>query len=69
MVTGTGGTPYSFQGENIAGNRTTISNGGNFTMGSTPYNPEMISSELFLHFDSKSRTSNHSCPTSRLRTV
>lgn len=50
------GTPYSFQGENIAGNRTTISNrrGGNFTMSSTfPYNPEMISSELFLRFDGK----------------
>ena len=50
------GTPYSFQGENIAGNRTTISNrrGGNFTMSSTfPYNPEMISSERFLRFDGK----------------
>ncbi len=50
------GTPYSLQGENIAGNRTTISNrnGGNFTMSSTfPYNPEMISSELFLRFDGK----------------
>lgn len=48
------GTPYSFQGENIAGNRTTISNsrGGNFTMSSTfPYNEEMISSELFLRFN------------------
>lgn len=48
------GTPYSFQGENIAGNRTTISNsrGGNFTMSSSfPYNEEMISSELFLRFN------------------
>ncbi|QRX63840.1 tetratricopeptide repeat protein [Dysgonomonadaceae bacterium zrk40] len=48
------GTPYSFQGENIAGNRTTISNsrGGNFTMSSTfPYSEEMIFSELFLRFD------------------
>ncbi len=50
------GTPFSFQGENISGNRTTISNsrGGNFTMSSTfPYNPEMISSELFLRFDGR----------------
>lgn len=50
------GTPYSFQGENISGNRTTISNsrGGNFTMSSTfPYQPEMISSELFLRFNGR----------------
>ena len=50
------GTPYSFQGENISGNRTTISNsrGGNFTMSSSfPYQPEMISSELFLRFNGR----------------
>lgn len=50
------GTPYSFQGENISGNRTTISNhrGGNFTMSSSfPYTREMIASELFLRFDGR----------------
>ncbi len=50
------GTPYSFQGEKISGNRTTISNsrGGNFTMSTVfPYTPEMIASELFLRFDGK----------------
>ncbi len=50
------GTPYSFQGENISGNRTTISNrrGGNFTITSTfPYKPEMLNSELYLRFDGR----------------
>ena len=50
------GTPYSFQGENISGNRSTISNrrGGNFTINSTfPYKPEMLSSELYLRFDGR----------------
>lgn len=48
------GTPYSFQGENISGNRTTISNrrGGNFAMNASfPFTDEMISSELYLRFD------------------
>jgi Tetratricopeptide repeat. len=50
------GTPYSYQGENISGNRVTIphSRGGNFTMNSTfPYSPEMQSSELYLRFDGR----------------
>lgn len=48
------GTPYSFQGDNISGNRITISQdrGGNFTMNSTfPYEEAMLSSELYLRFD------------------
>ena len=50
------GTPFSYQGENISGNRVTISNsrGGNFTITSTfPYTAEMQSSELFLRFDGR----------------
>jgi tetratricopeptide (TPR) repeat protein len=50
------GTPYSYQGEKISGNKVTISNskGGNFTITSTfPYTPEMLSSELYLRFDGK----------------
>lgn len=50
------GTPFSFQGEKIAGNNVTISNsnGGNFTLTSNfPYDPEMLSSELYLRFDGK----------------
>lgn len=50
------GTPFSYQGENISGNRVTISNsrGGNFTITSTfPYSPEMLTSELYLRFDGK----------------
>ena len=43
------GTPYSYQGENISGNRVTIpqNKGGNFSMNSAfPYSSEMLSSEL-----------------------
>ena len=50
------GTPFSYQGENISGNRVTISNsrGGNFTITSTfPYTAEMQSSELYLRFDGR----------------
>ena len=50
------GTPYSYQGENISGNRIAIphSRGANFTMNSSfPYTPEMQSSELFLRFDGR----------------
>lgn len=50
------GTPFSYQGENISGNRVTISNsrGGNFTITSAfPYSPEMLTSELYLRFDGK----------------
>lgn len=50
------GTPYSYQGENISGNRVAVphSRGANFTMNSSfPYTPEMQSSELFLRFDGR----------------
>ena len=50
------GTPYSYQGENISGNRIAIphSRGANFTMNSSfPYTPDMQSSELFLRFDGR----------------
>ncbi|MCE5206493.1 MAG: tetratricopeptide repeat protein [Porphyromonadaceae bacterium] len=50
------GTPFSYQGENISGNRVTISNsrGGNFTISSTfPYREEMQSAELYLRFDGR----------------
>lgn len=48
------GTPYSYQGENISGNRITVpqNRGANVTMNSTfGYLPEMQSSELYLRFD------------------
>ena len=66
------GTPYSFQGENISGNRTTISNsrGGNFTMSSTfPYQPEMISSELFLRFNGRIKNKQSLLPDLKVGTV
>ena len=50
------GTPYSYQGENISGNRVTIpqSRGANMTMSSSfDYQPEMQSSELYLRFDGR----------------
>lgn len=50
------GTPYSYQGENISGNRVTIpqSRGANVTMSSSfDYQPEMQSSELYLRFDGR----------------
>lgn len=50
------GTPFSYQGEKVAGNNVTISNskGGNFTITTTfPYKPEMQASELYLRFDGK----------------
>jgi tetratricopeptide (TPR) repeat protein len=59
------GTPYSFQGENISGNRSTISNrrGGNFTINSTfPYKPEMLSSELYLRFDGRIKNKPSTLP-------
>ena len=50
------GTPYSYQGENISGNRITVpqNRGANVTMNSTfDYLPEMQSSELYLRFDGR----------------
>lgn len=57
--------PYSYQGENISGNRITIphNRGGNFTMNfSFPYNPEMQSAELFLRFDARVKNKQSPLP-------
>lgn len=59
------GTPYSYQGENISGNRVTISQnrGGNFSMNSSfPYHPEMQSSELYLRFDGRIKNKRSNLP-------
>jgi tetratricopeptide (TPR) repeat protein len=59
------GTPFSYQGENISGNRMTISNsrGGNFTITSSfPYSPEMLSSELYLRFDGRIKNKPSTLP-------
>jgi tetratricopeptide (TPR) repeat protein len=50
------GTSHSFQGESVSGNRTVITNrrGGNFTMNASfPWQPEMLSSELYLRFEAR----------------
>lgn len=59
------GTPYSYQGENISGNRITIAQnrGGNFSMNSTfPFSPEMQSSELYLRFDGRIKSKRANLP-------
>jgi tetratricopeptide (TPR) repeat protein len=59
------GTPYSYQGENISGNRVTIprKRGGNFSMNSTfLYKPEMQSSELYLRFDGRIKKKRFNLP-------
>lgn len=59
------GTPYSYQGENISGNRITIAQnrGGNFSMNSTfPFTPEMQSSELYLRFDGRIKSKRANLP-------
>ena len=59
------GTPFSYQGENISGNRVTIphNKGGNFTINSTfPYSPEMRSSELYLRFDGRIKNKQSALP-------
>ena len=63
------GTPYSFQGENISGNRTVIANrrGGTFTMNSTfAYRPEMLSSGLYLRFETQIRNRRAMLPDMRI---
>lgn len=48
--------PFSYQGESVSGNRTTIAynRGGNFTINATfPYQPEMQNAELYLRFDGR----------------
>ncbi|HBG57357.1 MAG TPA: hypothetical protein DDX07_05010, partial [Porphyromonadaceae bacterium] len=59
------GTPFSYQGESISGNRVTIphSRGGNFTITTTfPYSPEMQSSELYLRFDGRIKNKQSALP-------
>ncbi len=59
------GTPYSFQGEKISGNRVTEpqSRGANETMNSTfDYVPEMLSSELYLRFDGRVKNKRSNLP-------
>ncbi len=59
------GTPYSFQGEKVSGNRVTVpqSRGANVTMNSTfNYVPEMLSSELYLRFDGRVKSKRSNLP-------
>ncbi len=59
------GTPYSFQGSNISGNRVTINQdrGGNFTLTSTfPFEDAMRSSELYLRFDGRIKNKRSDLP-------
>ena len=59
------GTPYSFQGDNISGNRTAVSQsrGGNFTLNSTfPFEEAMQSSELYLRFDGRVKNKRSNLP-------
>ena len=59
------GTPYSFQGDNISGNRTAVSQsrGGNFTLNSTfPFEDAMQSSELYLRFDGRIKNKRSNLP-------
>ncbi|MBF6598472.1 MAG: tetratricopeptide repeat protein [Fermentimonas sp.] len=59
------GTPYSFQGDNISGNRTAVSQnrGGNFTLNSTfPFEEAMRSSELYLRFDGRVKNKRSNLP-------
>ena len=59
------GTPYSFQGDNISGNRTAVSQnrGGNFTLNSTfPFEDAMRSSELYLRFDGRVKNKRSNLP-------
>lgn len=57
--------PFSYQGENVSGNRVTIPNkrGGNITMNSTiPYEADMQTSELYLRFDGKVKNKRSNLP-------
>lgn len=59
------GTPYSYQGENISGNRVTVpqNRGANVTMSSTfDYQPDMQSSELYLRFDGRIKNKRSALP-------
>ena len=59
------GTPYSFQGDNISGNRIAVSHnrGANFTINSTfPFEEAMRSSELYLRFDGRVKNKRSNLP-------
>ncbi|MGI6572885.1 MAG: tetratricopeptide repeat protein [Fermentimonas sp.] len=59
------GTPYSFQGEKVSGNRVMVpqSRGANVTMNSTfDYIPDMLSSELYLRFDGRIKNKRSNLP-------
>ena len=59
------GTPYSFQGDNISGNRTAVSQnrGGNFSLNSSfPFEEAMRSSELYLRFDGRVKNKRSNLP-------
>ncbi len=59
------GTPYSFQGDKISGNRTAISHskGGNFTLTSNfPFEEAMRASELYLRFDAQVKKKRSNLP-------
>jgi tetratricopeptide (TPR) repeat protein len=59
------GTPYSFQGEKVSGNRVMVpqSRGANVTMNSTfDYIPDMLSSELYLRFDGRVKNKRSNLP-------
>ena len=63
------GTPHAFQGENIAGNRTVISQrrGGNFTINeSFAFRPEMQNSGLYLRFETRIRNRHALLPDVRI---
>lgn len=59
------GTPYSYQGENISGNRITVAQnrGANVSMNSTfDFFPEMHTSELYLRFDGRIKNKRSNLP-------
>ena len=59
------GSSYSFQGDNVSGNRQTVSRdkGANFTMNATfPFEEAMRSSELYLRFDGKVKSKRSLLP-------
>lgn len=59
------GTPYSYQGENISGNRITVAQnrGANVSMNSTfDFLPEMHTSELYLRFDGRIKNKRSNLP-------
>lgn len=59
------GSAQTYQGENVSGNAIEIpyARGGNFNMSfKFPYQPEMLTSELFMRFDAKIKNKNIQLP-------